>query len=259
MHAERCSPLMKILPLFICMVFSFCSGLNKNGLKRVLNNNSFEWHITTPDSLIVHRMHFLQDSIYVVVFKDPYDTSNSSPGYWHVKGGLLSASLWLANRITPSESELKLRSYHDGVLNFTYKTDHFDRGRKHEYKLDEVKQNRYKAIPLKEAKEPDITPYLLGSWYDPTDSIFASFSDYNRTGKVLGNPTFTFTKDSFNIRTENFNTKGIYRIINSSPDVIILESKLFFQNQMTIDVDYIDSAEIRARFDKNYRLKRPGP
>lgn len=250
---------MKNLPFFICIIFSCCSGLNKNGLKRVLNNNSFEWHITTPDSLIVHRMHFLQDSMCVLVFKDPYDTSISSPGYWHVKDGLLSPSLWLTNRITASESELTLRSYRDGALNFTYKIDHSDVDPKHRFKLDEVKQNRFKAIPIKETNEPDITPYLLGSWYDPKDSIFASFSDYNRTGKVLGNPTFTFTKDSFNIRTENFNTKGIYRIINSSPDVIILESELFFQNQMTIDVDYIDSTEIRARFDKNYRLKRPGP
>ena len=173
-------------------------------------------------------MHFLQDGIYVVVFKDPYDTSNSSPGYWHVKDGLLSTSLWLTSRITPSESELTLRSYRDGALNFTYKTDHSDVDPKHTFKLDEIRQYRYKAIPMNEKKEPDITPYLLGPWYDPTDSIFASFSDHNRIGKVLGNPTFTFTKDSFNIRTENFNTKGIYRIINSSPDVIILESELFF-------------------------------
>ena len=158
---------------------------------------------------------------------------------------MLSTSLWLTNRITPSESELTLRSYRDGALHFTYKTDHFVGGPKHASKLDGIKQYRFKAIPMKETKEPDITPYLLGSWYDPTDSILASFPEWNRTGKILGNPTFEFTKDSFNIRTENFNTKAFYRIVNSSPDVIILESKLFFQNQMTIDVDYIDSTEIR--------------
>lgn len=250
---------MKNLALCMCIIFGCCAGLDKNALKRVLNNNSFEWHITSPDSLIVHRVHFLQDSIYVLVFKDPYDTSNSSPGYWHVKDGLLSTSLWLTSRIRPSESEFTLRSYRDGALNFTYKTDHSDVDPKHKFKLDEIKQYRFKAIPIKETNEPDITSYLLGSWYDPKDSIFAPLPEWKRTGRILGNSTFEFTKDSFNIRTENFNTKGTYRIVNSSPDVILLESKQFFQNQMTIDVDYIDSTEIRARFDKNYRLKRPGP
>ena len=250
---------MKSLLLFaITIIVSGCTVLSKNSLNRVLEGNSFEWHIIQPDTSFVYEMHFLQDSIYVIVGKASDVTIFSSPGYWCVKGGPLSTALWTTSRISPTSTEIKLKSHRNGILNFSYKADHSDVDLKHKLEFDERKGNCYKAVPIQKTTGR-LSSHLIGSWYDPTDSIYASFADWLRTGHLLENPTFKFTKDSFNIRTANFKTKGTYRVINGHPEVIILKSEKFFQNLMTINIDFIDSTEIRARFDKDYRLIRTGP
>ncbi|HYF68983.1 MAG TPA: hypothetical protein VD884_12655 [Ohtaekwangia sp.] len=243
---------MKNLILFTSITLSCCSGLDKNGLKKVLQGNSFEWHISAHDTS-VYQTHFFKDSVYLLVFKDDQDTSHSQVGYWSIKNDLFHTKLRFTNHI--EDGEITLRSYRDDILSFSsYKDNRFQTVNK---------QYRYKAIKMNETTESNLTPLLLGSWHDPADSILGSFLQHTETGKVMVNPTFRFTKDSFDIQTEFYREKGTYRIASFGHDVILLESIRYSNNNgdahMTVEIDYIDSTELRLRLDKKYRLRRDGP
>ena len=246
---------MKKLPFLIYIACFSCSEPDKKGLNEILNNNSFEWHITKEDTSIVpYRMHFFQDSLYVTVFKDPEGIRRSQVGTWNVKGNPKNPALWLSNRISGSYGEFTVKSYERGTVNFAYVIDHYAWDSTYLFFNGDTSY-RFKAVQIEESQRPDVANYLLGSWYAPGDSTLNSLSEWKRTGKLNTNSTFRFTKDSFDIRTAQFREKGLYRIIHCGHDIIILESERLYFNNPTIDIDHVDSTEFTLRFDMRWDKK----
>ncbi len=232
----------QVLGIVLLIIAASCSELTKSLIEEELNDNSFIWTISQKDTTITMNVHFFNDSIYVLEFEED-SNKFANIGFWRVIDDSVSKSLYLNMNDINKEFSPKIESWRNNTLKLSYGDKSYEALRK---------------IPIEVINKNS----LIGSWIANRDSIPTFFAEYNRTGKLLTNPTFRFDQDTFKIKTDGFFTKGKYQVINNSNYVILETNHIYWRNFVLI-IESADTSQLKLRFQqgetgkwKSYELER---
>ncbi|UZR98856.1 hypothetical protein [Chondrinema litorale] len=225
--------------ILICLLYA-CSGIDKDSLKKELNDSFFEWHIQSDDTIKTQELYFFQDSIYVSVSKED-EQKIVHLNYWNTDQNLFYATLHLKEII--EDIEFRIVSYSSDSIKLSYKDE------------------SYSMLKI-EPEKTHISNEIVGLWYAPADSIPIKAKEYSETRNFLTNPTFEFTKDSFNIYAFDYFARGKYKYIDGKTKLIILESIPYYTGSKCIILDSIDESHLNILLEddistwKRYELVR---
>ncbi|MTI29647.1 hypothetical protein [Xanthovirga aplysinae] len=222
---------MKRFISIITLLVISCSDIKRKDLVSELNGNSFKWKIHLEDSVIAQSdIHFFRDSLYVYVFEDEKE-SHAQFGFWNVKQDFKSQYLSLKDIL--NEATFTVNSWKNDTLTLSYDSYTYTVTKLHNKKIN-------------------LSEKIVGSWIAPLDSFPRTLPEFEETGKFLMNPTFSFSKDSFNIRTEGFRRTGKFNVFNGETQFIVLETESGYDQNKFLIFEEINKENLVVRF-KNDR------
>ena len=143
--------------------------------------------------------------------------------YWNTDQNLFYTTLHLKEII--EDVEFRIVSYSSDSIKLTYKNESF-------------------ALQKIEPEKTNISEDIVGLWYAPADSVPVKAKEYSTTRNFLTNPTFEFTKDSFNIYTFDYFARGRYKFIDGKTKLIILETTPNHTESKCIIINSIDVSRL---------------